>query len=329
MCHRMVAGIVTLSLLTPVVADDADALLSQARQDVTSGAESLETLVARERVAEAELKVGAARLGVLKAQSCLAANRPADAVAVARAARGVIAAVQDAAVRSALSAELDAVTQTAEARLSQGSATPGPVLAADFADDQAAAESTEIIIVDEDGESGFDRAYYKVRETLRLTDPAERDMEVQAYQDQALSRLGEDPDIYHKVMIYPDDFDVISARRAAFSDGVIYRGPGFANSAGETVSTVIYDVGDLIAPLPSFNNAPVFDLNEIIQTGLDRAALRQSSEIFNGYAEDLAAGLPLLQYFGGVDESHAAPGGSTREFEDLMRMVDRVLQSGR
>ena len=45
-----------------------------------------------------------------------------------------------------------------------------------------------------------------------------------------------------------------------------------------------------------------FSLAERMRNLQDRQALRWRSMVFGGYPEDLAAGIPLLRYFGGVDE---------------------------
>ena len=79
--------------------------------------------------------------------------------------------------------------------------------------------------------------------------------------------------------------------------------------------------------VPHFGSTSVFSLRDEARNVADRAALRQSSEIFTGYARDLALGLPLLRYFGGVDDSYVPPPDNTEEYERLLRLVDQALEA--
>lgn len=330
-------------------ADDADALLRQLQNDVGGAAfatpnavESSETskLIESERQAEDELAVGAVRLGLLKARVRMAQSKPAEALAVATAALKNADRLASPQVRAELTASLgrivaDARAALAERRKGEGDATP--VLASDIGDQpveeetpaapQPAEEEVHIVIEESADTDCWEEARMKIRDTFRLTRPYERDEVVAAYQHQAISRLGEDPDIFGRVLVYSPDWPAIREGRAERDNGLIWRGPDFVDEDGQTKYTAIYDIGGLTMDVRNFNNPPQFDLNEILQSGADREALRRGSEIFNGYAEDLAAGIPLLHFFGGVDETHQPPVGQDRGYEDLMRMVREVVET--
>jgi len=102
---------------------------------------------------------------------------------------------------------------------------------------------------------------------------------------------------------YPSDWVERTRKRVKHKDGVIYEGQPFTGADGQTYITAIYDLGDLVAPVPDFYSPYSGYAYLNYQQSLDRQYLRDRSMIFNGYAEDLAAGLPLLHYFGGVGPS--------------------------
>lgn len=101
---------------------------------------------------------------------------------------------------------------------------------------------------------------------------------------------------------YPSYWPQLTAARARYASGQIARSKGWRDVHGAEWYAALYDISDVSYLPPDFT--PPFSLffPEADRNALDREALRQRSEIFNGYAEDLAAGLPLLRYFGGIDE---------------------------
>jgi hypothetical protein len=104
------------------------------------------------------------------------------------------------------------------------------------------------------------------------------------------------------VISYPDDWPEVVARRAKYRDGVIARSPSWIDQDGREWYVALYDIRDLILLQPRFQVPMGFSLAEQMRNLQDRQALRWRSMVFGGYPEDLAAGIPLLRYFGGVDE---------------------------
>ena len=325
-------------------ADTGNAQPAQANSDVNGDARSAPPVIAadeaetlrlmrQEREAEAELAVGAIRLGLLKARVRLAQGKADESIAIATAALQSLDRLTVEVDRPALAGPLNEVIAKAGGTKPDpaGPCKPEqPVLASDMGDQEPKTSDSVEIVVEGDTSGGWpDQVYMKIRETVRLTRPAERDEAARSYQDQALRRLGEDPDIYSKVLVYPDDWAAIRQRRANYDDGLIYRGHDFVDTDGQTKYTAIYDIEDLTMDIPHFTNAPLMDLSQITQIRADREALRQSSEIFSGYPEDLAAGIPLLRYFGGVDDRHMPPAGADRRYQDLLRIIHEVLDAGK
>ncbi|MCH7814072.1 MAG: hypothetical protein IID40_08635, partial [Planctomycetes bacterium] len=136
--------------------------------------------------------------------------------------------------------------------------------------------------------------------------------------------------IPRSILTYPSDWPERTARRAEYADGTFYKSKPFRNADGQLVYTAIYDLRDLLVEVPDFTDAPNFDLAVETRNVADRAALRRSSQIFTGYAEDLAAGIPLLQFFGGVDESRIPPSqrGYNERYSELMKLIHDVLEAG-
>ncbi|MCH7992979.1 MAG: hypothetical protein IIB57_00895 [Planctomycetes bacterium] len=138
---------------------------------------------------------------------------------------------------------------------------------------------------------------------------------------EALTRLGEDPGQTEKVVVYPSDWQS-TAGRVPDRSGVLFEGVPFENDQGQVVQTVIYDVRSLVLPRLNFQYIPGSDLHSITQSASDREALRRGSEIFNGYADDLAAGIPLLGQFGGVGNWPATFGNGDKEMAELLRIIE-------
>lgn len=100
---------------------------------------------------------------------------------------------------------------------------------------------------------------------------------------------------------YPADWPERVARRSAYQGGLIARSAAWTDPGGREWYAGVYDIHDLIYSAPDFASPLTGHPAEDLRNALDRDALRRNSEIFNGTAADLAAGLPLLHYFGGVD----------------------------
>ena len=125
-----------------------------------------------------------------------------------------------------------------------------------------------------------------------------------------------------KVQGFPVDWAPKTARRKAHRDGRIWKGPNRTTKDGKTFYTAIYDESDLLLiPPAQFRPPPETNTQLAITNALDREALRQYSDIFTGTARDLAEGIPLLQYFGGLDFSNGSNSAA-----DYRRNADRLVQ---
>jgi hypothetical protein len=100
-------------------------------------------------------------------------------------------------------------------------------------------------------------------------------------------------------VLYPADWAEKTERRARYRGGQIARSDSWLDEKGREWYVAIYDIHDLTYVPPDFRAPGGLDLIENTYNALDRAALRWRSQIFSGYAEDLAAGLPLLNALGG------------------------------
>ncbi|MCB9853974.1 MAG: hypothetical protein H6819_12810 [Phycisphaerales bacterium] len=127
-------------------------------------------------------------------------------------------------------------------------------------------------------------------------------------------------------MTFPQNWAEKSAKRSKYRDGVIYRTPDFTGPDGQTYYTAIYDLGDLVHPVPNFYAPWALSGWEQRVQMEDRAALRNRSQIFGGYADDLAAGLPLLHFFGGVDNNAVSTRTDPRESQRVVRMIEQFMR---
>ena len=127
-------------------------------------------------------------------------------------------------------------------------------------------------------------------------------------------------------IFYPSDWPQRTARRAVYADGAIARSDPWTGHDGKQWQVVIYDVSDLTYVTPDFIYPGGGSLIENMYNALDRDALRRS-QIFHGYAEDLAAGIPLLNFFGGgIDPLLLrGPKYSAERQEQVVQMINAVL----
>ena len=124
-------------------------------------------------------------------------------------------------------------------------------------------------------------------------------------------------------MVYPRDWES-RATRAPDRSGILFEGPPHEDDRGQVVQTVIYDVRSLLHPRLHFQYIPGSDLYSITQSTADREALRRGSDIFNGYAEDLAEGIPMLGQFGGSGNWPATFGDGEQEMDELVRIISAL-----
>jgi hypothetical protein len=111
--------------------------------------------------------------------------------------------------------------------------------------------------------------------------------------------------------------------RRARSGGAIARSQSWIGPDGKEWYAAVYDTRQLTYVPPDFSLAFGLDPAEEARTVADREALRQRSQIFGGYAEDLAAGIPLLQFFGGVDDfALRGPKYSAERQAELIQLIE-------
>lgn len=104
------------------------------------------------------------------------------------------------------------------------------------------------------------------------------------------------------VISYPDNWPEIVRKREKYRGGMIARSPSWYDKDGREWYVAVYDIHDLILVPPDFTPPMQFNPGLALRDALDRDALRWRSHIFRGGAANLAAGIPLLRYFGGVDD---------------------------
>ncbi|MCC7290926.1 MAG: tetratricopeptide repeat protein [Phycisphaerales bacterium] len=305
-----------------------------------------------ERQAATELAVGAVRLNLLRARARFAAGKLEDAERATRAALDRLGDLPADVDREPLRAPLDELlSRIAESRRSNpriGSSPRATPTLSDFGflpqEEHGTSTSgntpPSTQTSPDQPAAPQDAAASSVEHANPMTGPPPSpigaggisrpekiDANFQAYHDAQLQRWGEDPQIYQRVIAYPPDWPMICRMRQQYASGLLYRGPEFVGDDGQTKYTAVYDIADLTADIPHFNSAPLLDLTAMMQAHADRVALRQYSDIFTGTAADLAAGIPLLGCFGGVDEYHVPPisPGTQYQYQDVLRMVDDVL----
>ena len=119
-------------------------------------------------------------------------------------------------------------------------------------------------------------------------------------------------------------------RRRKYADGTTYKGQPFRGSDGQMRYTAIYDLRDLMMEVPDFTDAPEMDLQVNLRNLGDRYWLQRRSQIYGGWADDVAAGVPLLRFFGGIDESGIppSPNAAQQRYHEIMGILHEVLGSG-
>ncbi len=124
----------------------------------------------------------------------------------------------------------------------------------------------------------------------------------QADAARALTEADEGRLIPNGVVTYPRDWPERIAKRKKWADGVIARSPSTFDQDGREWYAAIYDIRDVTYVPPDFVDERVMAHSYVLlRDALDRQALRDGSMIFRGTAADLAAGIPLLRFFGGVN----------------------------
>ncbi len=142
-----------------------------------------------------------------------------------------------------------------------------------------------------------------------------------------IAHMGENPQIVSDTVLYPTDWPDRVANRKQKDEGILYKGPAFEDDQGKVKQTIIYDVQSLIFPMPVIFDIPTMDLRAMTRNAADRAALRETSEIFTGFARELDAGVDVLPYYGGVGTWSSAPDSSSDEqYRELIRLINLVIE---
>ena len=129
-------------------------------------------------------------------------------------------------------------------------------------------------------------------------------------------------------MSFPNDWPERVAKRAKYADGQIARSKSWVDNEGREWYVAIYDIQDVTYLPPDFHATDGLSITRQLRDTLDRDALRQRSYLFNGYPEDLAGGIPLLRYFGGVDDfAMRGPKYSHERRQQVIDMIKRFTDA--
>ncbi|MCA9244344.1 MAG: hypothetical protein KDA32_10340 [Phycisphaerales bacterium] len=256
------------------------------------------------RAAQDEAAVANAKLQLVLARQSLRAKSNLDVVKRAKAA---LAALESAGV----SDRVEELRLQAEGLLSRMRDRGVDV------DAIAAFKSSESVTVSEAADAPADSPSDDIRYQAELRE-ATRRQEARRLTEVDEARLAPETEV-----AYPDDWQARVAGRD--DNGQIARGKSWTDGSGKERYVAVYDLNDLTYVAPDFQLNYGFDPYDDLRTALDREALRQRSEIFNGYASDLAAGIPLLPYFGGIGDPFVmrGPKYDARRQEQIVEMIRR------
>lgn len=265
-----------------------------------------------ERQARAEVILSQARLELVLARKALRGGRTDEA---AQRARWVLESLKrlpdgvDASEQELLAEGILARVRGPAAETRPGHDAPGPPEAPSLPADR------------DDWDSRIARQVERLAELGRLRDLYNADEARRIHEVDEL-RIAPEGEIG-----FPRDWRQITARRTRYRDGVLARSPA-VERAGQEWYAAIYDIRDLIYEVPDYQPSEIFLPGEAQRVALDRAALRQRSQIFGGYAEDLALGIPLLRFFGGVDNlEFRKPKFSPQRQREIVEMIRALLDS--
>lgn len=299
----------------------------QAQEERSDVARAMEA----ERAAEIELAVGAIRLTLLRARTQLVRDHYDDAIELAWKGLEATHRLPDDVDRESLVGDLEQVIVDARAERggrkassedpTRQSTSEQELIEAQRELEQAREGKPEYV----PGVSDISDVDAELRDEARIRAQADLDRAYKTDEADLLARGGHDRRIPDGMLVFPQDWKQRRPARAGARNGIMYEGPAFKDADGQLKQTVVYDIQSLVFPVPQFRDFPVLDLRVTTREIADRDALRFHSEIFSGYARDLAAGLPLLVFFGGIDDVRSMSMSGTREQEQLSRMVEEVL----
>jgi len=302
--------------------DDDRALIAQTAADRTPPPAPV--VSDEEAQARAEMSLAQARLELVLARKALDADRTDEArervhrarELLAFAPRGTDTSVYDLQAAQIL-ARLGDTSSDGQYHLASSTSTPSgaqdPPMGMTPESEPPAEPPPVIVHVDQDVMSAdAERLHY-----LRLLSERVRDDELRILAESDAARAVPPGDV-----AYPDDWADRVARRRAYEGGHVARSESWRDADGREWYAAVYDIRDITYEPPDFQ--PTFSLNiaEQVRNELDREALRQRSQIFSGYPRDLAAGIPLLHYFGGInDRALRGPKYSPERQRDVAEMI--------
>ena len=254
---------VALIPLVLLVADPADPVVPTATgplaaQPVDVVGLDVDELRQAERDAQLELTLQQIRLGLLKAWARVAESNHAEAAQVARQTLTLVANLPESVDRTPLVKSLERVLKHA-VRAREKDAAPGQT---DTAPEGAAAAPTPPARRPADPSATNPGSSNHAAASAAYAYPPEP-MDLEPHADpflaETLERLGEDPLLLKNLIAYPSDWQELTARRARFKDGTIFKGPKFRDANGQLKQTIIYDVRTLLMGPSRFPHAPQLD----------------------------------------------------------------------
>ncbi len=354
MMRRLSATSIALAALTaPLAAQQRNsdqALLDQAAR-LTPASEPVGNSADDERQARAGVALAEARLELVLARRELKAGRSTQAAQHALAARTRLAEAPADVDTDELSLQIDGIlARTGTPR--GGAAAPAGARLPDYLDHQVKAAQeiaqgfggadTRDVNTRPDAESlrqrtlatqvPTDDGYRPAREIFDGDAIARRGEQRLPYQDalrdaylddeqRRLIEIDEDRIAPQDWVSYPDDWMARMERRKKYEGGQIARGPSHTGPDGQEWYLGLYDLHDLIYVAPDFQPTVGFTF-DAARDAADRQYLRERSWIFNGTPADLAAGIPLLRYFGGVDDfAYRGPKYSMERYGQILQMM--------
>jgi hypothetical protein len=214
------------------------------------------------------------------------------------------------------------------ARLAKANKLPGaPLTAGSAPPDETAATSPAASSETKDEKSASEHVAPAPYDQSRLAEQRDAQGHVSGSDLNVLIRSDEARVAPDQVLSYPSDWPQIVEKRREYSDGAIYRSPSHTGSDGKEWNTAVYDLSELSYVVPDFAPPALLDLVDSTESALYRDAVRFRSEIFSGYAEDLAAGIPLLRFFGSAGLDPLVLRGPKYSREKTQQIVEMIRAS--
>lgn len=306
-------------------------------QPAPAAAAPADEATGQERQANIDLVIAQVRVDLIQARKAYRAGDSATAVAKAKSVLAAIAKLPADVDASQYELQAEGILAKSGASVGGARSTPAPAPAAPRREptptlsDGGAVADQVVTTRQTPGDSGY-------RPRTQLVDPADVQAQDRAridYQaalaqsygaweadhlvDAHAARQGPGPG---EVIQYPANWPEIVKKRERYKTGRVAQGPSFRDKDGRDWFMAVYEINDLTYVPPDFQPARGLTPDEELRNQLDRDALRNRSQIFNGWPEDLAAGIPLLRFFGGVDDfALRGPKFSAEKHREIVEMV--------